>query len=191
MLCSYEPNRTELREHSHPLRSVSLFSGCHFSFIVSNRQGYLKFYQPLPTNSFSYEGRLFNFGKCIVHAVEQICDQTNHVERSLSKRAGSLYTRLSQAAEAVAGAPSPCPESEQARANATEEEKLLSAAKLCSATSLRLDPSLPHPILSQKIAAGWLVQKYARNVKTLWWKLTTIDRITGDIRVSEQYIWQN
>ena len=85
-----------------------------FFLHVSNRQGYLKFHQPLPTNSFSYEGRLFNFGKCIVHAVEQICDQTNHVERSLSKRASSQYTRLSQAAEAVAGAPSPCPESQQA-----------------------------------------------------------------------------
>ena len=66
-----------------------------------------------------------------------------------------------QAPQALALSPS------KRAANATEEEELLSAAKLCSATSLRLDPSLPHPILSQKIGAGWLVQKYARNVKTL------------------------
>ena len=86
--------------------------------------------------------------------------------KGLFQKEQALYTpdfpRLQkplQAPQALALSPSK-------RANATEEE-LLSAAKLCSATSLRLDPSLPHPILSQKIAAGWLVQKYARNVKTL------------------------
>ena len=67
------------------------------------------------------------------------------------KEPTSLYTRLSQAAEAVADAPSHCPKPSW---QATKCHRgLLSAAKLCTTTSLRVDPSLPHPILSQKIAS--------------------------------------